>query len=95
VGHVRYSRKAKTDLLDIWLWVAKDSVALADRIIDDIEAKASLLHEHPESGVARLDIAPQARSLVVKRWLILYALETGGVRIARVVDGARDLSKVF
>jgi toxin ParE1/3/4 len=95
VGDIRYSQKAKADLLDIWLWIANDSVATADRILDEIECKANLLQDNREIGVARPDIAPQARSLVVARWLILYTLEPGGVRIVRVVDGARDLSKVF
>ena len=32
--------------------------------------------------------------LVIARWLVLYELAKGGVRIMRVVDAARDLGEL-
>lgn len=32
--------------------------------------------------------------LVIARWLVLYRVETGGARIVRVVDAARDLGEI-
>jgi toxin ParE1/3/4 len=95
VALLSYSQRAKADLLDIWLWIAEDSQATADRVLADIEHTAALLRDNPLLGVARSDIAPEARSLVSNRWLILYRLEPSGVRIVRVVDGSRDLSKIL
>jgi toxin ParE1/3/4 len=95
VGVVRYSKRAREDIFDIWLWVAHDSnVSLADDIAERIERRAAVLADHPEIGIARPEIAPDARSLVVERWLILYRLETYGAQVIRVVDGSRDLTRV-
>jgi toxin ParE1/3/4 len=96
VGVVRYSKRAREDILDIWLWIAHDSnVNLADDFVERIERRAATLADHAELGVARPEIAPDARSLVVERWLILYRLETYGAQVVRVVDGARDLTRVL
>jgi toxin ParE1/3/4 len=95
VVRVRYSRKAKADLLDLWIWLAEDSLQIADQKIAEIERRASTLKEHPELGVARPEIGLEARSLVIERWLALYVIDADGVLIMRVVDGARDLRKLF
>jgi toxin ParE1/3/4 len=96
VGVVRFSKRAREDILDIWLWIARDSnVKLADDIVERIERRATALGDHPEMGVARPEIAPDARSLVVERWLILYRVEAYGAQVVRVVDGARDLTRLL
>jgi toxin ParE1/3/4 len=96
VGVVRYSKSARDDILDIWLWIAHDSnVSLADDIVTRIERCAARLADYPELGVARPEIAPDARSLVAERWLVLYRVEIQGVQITRVVDGVRDLRKLI
>jgi toxin ParE1/3/4 len=95
VGFVRFSRQAKADLLDIWLWIAQDSVHTADRVIGELERRAAQLQDNPQLGPARPEIHPEARSLVVERWLVLYMQVDGGVMVVRVVDGARDLQKVL
>jgi toxin ParE1/3/4 len=35
-----------------------------------------------------------ARSLVIERWLALYRIVEEGVQVVRIVDGARDLTKL-
>lgn len=47
---VTYSRHAKDDLIDIWLWIARDSQASADAMIDRIEQRAAMLADYPEMG---------------------------------------------
>jgi toxin ParE1/3/4 len=82
-------------LLDLWLWLAQDSLHVADQKIAEIERRASVLQEHPKLGAARPDIEKDARCLVVERWLVIYTIDADGVLISRVVDGARDLTKIF
>jgi toxin ParE1/3/4 len=48
----------------------------------------------PQSGPARPDIGPEARVLVVSRWLVLYRVIPDGVQVNRVIDAARDLGEV-
>ena len=47
--------------------------------------------EHPLIGPARPEIAEEARSLLVRRWLVLYQVASPGVQIVRLIDAARDL----
>jgi toxin ParE1/3/4 len=94
MGFVHYSHRAKQDLLDIWLWIARDSMAIADAVLDRIEQRAAKLAEHREIGIARPEIGEGARGLVIERWLVLYRLVDGGVQIVRIVDGARDLERI-
>jgi toxin ParE1/3/4 len=92
---VVYSRRARLDLVEIWNWVAvRGSAATADRIVDRIWQRVTSLERHPELGPRRPDIAAEARSLLVERWLVLYALEDDQVRIVRVVDGVVDLQEI-
>jgi toxin ParE1/3/4 len=95
VSEVRYSRRAREDLLDIWLYIARqNSEAAADRVFDRIEEGCRALARHPELGPVRSEIADDARSLVIQRWLALYRLTTRGVEVVRVIDGARDLGRI-
>ncbi|CAN7630943.1 type II toxin-antitoxin system RelE/ParE family toxin [Bosea sp. LjRoot90] len=94
MGFVHYTNQAKQDLLDIWLWIARDSVLLADAVLDRLEQRANKLSQHREIGMARPEIGEGARGLVIERWLVLYRLVDGGVRIVRIVDGARDLGRL-
>ena len=74
---------------------ASNGERLADRILDRIIARAESLILHPELGPARPEIAPQARALLIERWLILYGIETDAIRITRIIDGARDLGNLI
>jgi toxin ParE1/3/4 len=94
LGQVRYTWKARQDLIDIWRHIAAESPANADRCLDLIEARCKQLAAFPEIGPERRDIAPDARMLVVERWIAIYRLVKQGVQIVRIVDGARDLSRL-
>jgi toxin ParE1/3/4 len=95
VSRVVYTARAREDLLDIWLYVAAhNSEAVADRIYDRIEKLCRLLADHPQLGRARPEIQPEARSLVIERWLALYRVTEDGAQIVRIIDAARDLSAI-
>jgi len=70
VSEIRYARRAREDVLDLWLYVAQQtSETAADHVLDRIEEACRRLARHPELGRARPEIADEARSLVVQRWL--------------------------
>jgi toxin ParE1/3/4 len=94
VSQVRFTRRARQDLLDIWLYIAPRNPVAADRVFDRIEASCQLLRDHPELGPARPEIADNARALLIERWLALYRLIERGVQVVRIVDGSRDLAKL-
>lgn len=65
--------------------------ALLDRLWDVAEA----LRDFPEIGPARPEIAPDARSLTVGNYLILYRVHRDTVEIVRVLHGAQFLDDVW
>ena len=91
---VRYTRRAREDLLDIWVYIARQNPAAADQIYDRVEENCLLLRDHPQLGPARPEIADEARVLVIERWLAIYRLVEGGVQVVRIIDGARDLTRL-
>jgi toxin ParE1/3/4 len=86
--------QAEEDLIDIWLYIAQDNPAAADRLLDTFEEKGWLLAENPELGQARSDIAKDFHHLPVGRYLMLYRKIPGGIEMVRVVQGMRLLSSL-
>lgn len=91
MAQIRYSVRARRDLLDIWATIALDNPAAADRLYDRLAARVQILERFPQAGPARLDIADTARALVERPYLILYRLASEGVQIVRILHGARDI----
>ena len=90
---VRYTRRARADLLDIWLEIASKNPAAADRLYDRLEARVKVLGEFPEIGTARPDISAEVRMLADGSYLILYRIATDNVQIVRVLHGAREIDQ--
>ncbi|NBB25871.1 type II toxin-antitoxin system RelE/ParE family toxin [Porphyrobacter sp. SLTP] len=90
----RYSNAARADLVDIWLHIAADSIAAADRQIDRIENAIARLTDFPEIGHAREDAGPGVRLLLQDSYLVLYRYREAEalVVIERIVHGRRDLT---
>lgn len=94
-SRVRHTAQARADLLAIWREVAMDNSAAADRLYDLLEARVRILETFPEAGVARPDIASEARMLIEPPYLLLYRLIPGGVQIVRVLHGARRIDPLL
>ncbi len=91
------SRRAREDFKRIWLYVALDNEAAADRLLLAIDGKIERLRTFPEIGGSRDDIRPGVRALVHGSYLVLYEFhaETDTVEIVAVVEGMRDLGALF
>jgi toxin ParE1/3/4 len=89
------SPAAEVDLDEIYLRVASDSVAAADRLLMRILEAEQRLLEFPEIGQARPDLAHGLRHWPVGRYLIFYLIEPERIAVVRVVHGARDLPQLF
>jgi toxin ParE1/3/4 len=62
--------RAADDLIELWDYIAEDSVTRADAFIDDVDAKFHLLAEQPMLGRSREELAPGLRSLPFGRYVI-------------------------
>lgn len=101
-ARLEWSPQAREDLLDIYVSIGIENAAAAERYFDRIEARTSLLSDHPRLGVRRPDIRASVRILVEFPYVILYEThpdtDDGPVHvivIVRVVHGRRDLSALF
>jgi toxin ParE1/3/4 len=88
---IKRTAQAEEDLIDIWLYIARDSAPAAGRVLDEIEEKFILLADQSFLGPAHPDIAPGLRCFPVRRYLILYRQITEAIENVRVVHGARDV----
>lgn len=87
---------AERDLEAIWLHIATDNPAAADRWLDALMEKALILAEQPHLGRARPDLlpnlAPDLRSFPIKTYILFYRPIAGGIEIVRALHSARDVN---
>jgi toxin ParE1/3/4 len=86
---------AEADILEIWDYIADDSVAAADRWLDELDAKFNLLATQPMMGRVRDELEPGMRSFPFGRYVIFYMPIDEGIDVVRVLHGARDIDAVF
>jgi toxin ParE1/3/4 len=88
-----YSHAAQADLVDIWVHIARDDPAAADRQIDRIEAAITNLRSFPRMGHVRDDAGLSVRLLLQDSYLVIYRYHESDARviIERVVHGRRNL----
>ena len=93
----RVVRSAQTeeDLIGIWVRIALNDQASADRLLDRIDEACSHLAEFPEMGVARDDVRPGLRTFPARGYLILYRVIAHGIEIVRVLHGARQWQELL
>jgi toxin ParE1/3/4 len=65
VALVVFTPRARANLDDIWLNVALDNSAAADRLIDRMIDRCQGLAARPHLGPDRPEIAPDSRAIVV------------------------------
>src|SRR5438128_1888580 len=92
---VRLSRRAVADLEDIWLYVAQDSSAAADQLLDRISHACQKLADTPRLGRPRDELVVGLRSLPVGDYLVFYRPAKDGIEVARILNGYRDLDAIF
>src|SRR5437879_10793623 len=86
--------QADSDLDDIWYYVASKSgsIEIADRFIESITSRFSILASHPNIGRARdEDLRPGLRSFPVGEYVIIYRIQDEAVLILRVLRGSRNI----
>ncbi len=95
MGKLRRTKRANTDLISIWRYIALDNPEAATAQLSEIERKFRLLSFFPKIGRKREDIRKGLRLLPCDAYVILYRETAGSIEIVRVVHGARDLRKAY
>lgn len=94
MAEYRLTLRARRDILNIWQYIADDSVPHADRFIDQLMERFSMLGKNPYAGREREDIRPGIRGFPFREYEILYRIRDSGVHITAVVHGRRNLTKL-
>ena len=95
MARLRYAPEAKSDLAEIWSYIATDNPRAADRVVANLMKHCEMLARLPLMGRRRAELAPQLRSFPVGDYLIFYRVKRDGVFVVRVLSGYRDLDALF
>ena len=95
MSRYRIAELARTDLEGIWdyIGIEKDNPEAAQRQIDELFEKFTVLANNPRIGQLREDLRPDLRVFPAGQYVILsysYSRDDG-IDVVGVVHGARDL----
>ena len=91
----RVSDAARSDLDEIWFYIAQDDPDAADRFLKAIISRFPKLAAMPQLGRRREELSSKLRSFPVGRYVVFYRPMENGIEIARVLHGARDFPPLF
>ena len=92
---VLYAQSAQTDLLEAWLFIAKDNPAAADRALDAIAQESNTLSLQPLMGRRRPELGRGIRSWPASTsYVLFYLADKKGITVLRVLHHARDVQRV-
>ena len=86
---LRKTAIAEQDLLSIWDYIAQDSPAAADRMLQRFDHRFKQLLTFPYLGESQDRFRPGLRSIVEGSYVIFYEPCPGDILIYRVLHGAR------
>lgn len=87
--------RAELDLLDIWDYIADDSLDRADEFLDRIESKLQTLAQNPGIGKRREELLPGLQSFPIGNYVVFYREISNGIDVIRVLHGSRDIGEIF
>jgi plasmid stabilization system protein ParE len=88
--------EARADLIEIWNYIAEDSIDHADQVLARLYDAFTRLGQTPGIGHHREDLADtRHRFWTVHSYVIAYRWETTPVQIIAIVHGARQLESFF
>ena len=96
---IAWSVLAKTDLLNILLYVQKDGVGTGLGLVKLIRSETSKLKYFPFLGRMVLELtgdkSDQFRELIVSRYRVIYSVGANTVQVQTIVDQSQDLETQF
>jgi toxin ParE1/3/4 len=87
--------EAESDVIEIWVYIAEDSIAEADRWIDRLDERLRLWATQPTIGRLREELAPSLRSMPFGRYVVFFVAAQDGIDVVRVLHSSRDVDTNF
>lgn len=85
-----FSSQADVDMTEIWVYVARDSLTAADRLLAKFSATFRRLQRFPELGEQCKYRGIEYRRMSVGNYALLYQFAAGEIRIVRVFHASRQ-----
>ena len=95
MGRVQRTAAARLDYLQIFLFVGEDNVPAAEKLVRTFDETVAILSDNPGIGPARPDLGKSLRTYPVGKYLLIYRPITDGIELVRVVQGSRNLRRLF
>ena len=96
MAQVTWTPLAESDLEEILIFIAEQGrPQTAEKINLEIRDKLAIYAESPNIGHVRSGFPEGVRFCIHKRWVIMYQPNKAGIGILRVIDSAREFSKLF
>jgi len=95
MARVALTLPARSDLEEIWRYVARDSLPAADRLIDEIHRHCGVYATQPDSGTPADRYQPGLRFFALGNYVVFYRPDDDGIVVIRVLHGARNLEDLF
>ena len=90
MSQIEKTSQAEADAIDIWLYISKDNLAAANRMLYRIESRLQSLANMPLSAEAVPYIAPNIRRSSIGNYVIYYRPIKNGIQVIRILHGARE-----
>lgn len=91
---IRWSARARADLLEATAYIGRESPAAAARWGDGVEARLALAGRNPFAGRVVPEVGePDLREVIQGRFRLIYRVEGRDLVIVRVWEGHRLLRK--
>ena len=88
----RLTPQAEADIEAIGDYIGERNPPAAVRLIERFIRQWELLSTQPYSGMARDDISPGIRHLVMGQYIAFYRVDGSDVLIVRVLHGRRNIT---
>jgi toxin ParE1/3/4 len=95
MANIWRTTQAELDLLEIWTYAARTSLASADKLIRAIDQKLQFLSENPTAGDKLDHIRAGLKAYPDGKHVVYYLATDDGIQIYRVLHGARDRDKLL
>ena len=84
---------SRSDLINIWQFIADDNDSAADRVLDRIDQALKMLSRNPLAGRARPELSDDIRSFPVGNYIIFYRDTSEGILLVRVLSRYLDIQQ--
>lgn len=94
---LRYSRRADSDLIEIWTYIAADNPNAADRHIEKLSETFEATSGFPDKGRPAPELSENHRVLTYGSYLLIYEIDRKNkvLTLVRVLHAARDWLTFF